>query len=88
MEMLSLFPRYVLKGHLPDALLTQLITLAGQVLANPDTSPDASVKLAGQLDQQRELRPQDPAVTSLPSTGHLAMSAFAIKVIGSKAWAT
>ncbi len=37
------------------------------MLADPDTSPDASVKLAGQLDQQRELAPQHPAVTSLAS---------------------
>lgn len=68
MEMLTLFPRYVLKGHLPDGLLAELITLAGQVLADPESSPDASVKLAGQLDQQRQLAPQHPAVTSLAST--------------------
>lgn len=57
MEMLTLFPRYVLKGHLPDGLLAELITLAGQVLADPESSPDASVKLAGQLHQQRQLPP-------------------------------
>ena len=65
MEVLSLFPRYLLKGELEPALLENLQALAQQVLANPDVAPDASAKLAGQLALQRELGPQFPAVESL-----------------------
>lgn len=65
MEVLSLFPRYLLKGELEPALLESLQVLAQQVLANPDLAPDASSKLAGQLALQRELGPQFPAVESL-----------------------
>jgi hypothetical protein len=68
MEMLSLFPRFVLKGQLPDALLANLQALAQRVLDDPDTSPDASRKLAGQLSQQRELAPGHPAVDELCRT--------------------
>jgi len=65
MEVLSLFPRYLLKGHLPEPLLQELLQLARQVVANPEASPNAAAKLAGQLFQQRELRPDQPAVIEL-----------------------
>ena len=65
MEVLSLFPRYLLKGHLPEALLDDLLRLARQVAANPEGSPNAAAKLAGQLFQQRELGPDQPAVREL-----------------------
>jgi len=65
MEMLTLFPRYVLKGNLPPELLGALNRLAGEVVASPEASPDASLKLAGQLFQQRELNPQHPVVQEL-----------------------
>ena len=65
MEVLSLFPRYLLKGTLEPALLANLQDLAQQVLADPELAPDASAKLAGQLALQRELGPQFPAVESL-----------------------
>ena len=65
MEVLSLFPRYLLKGTLEPALLANLQALAQQVLADPELAPDASAKLAGQLALQRELGPQFPAVESL-----------------------
>ncbi len=68
MEMLSLFPRYVLKGHLADGLLLELLEVASQVLADPGASPDASIKLAGQLSEQRELGPHHPAVQTLAQT--------------------
>ncbi len=68
MEMLSLFPRHVLKGRLPEELLRDLRQLAAAVLADPASSPDASVKLAGQLSEQRELGPHQPAVESLART--------------------
>ena len=62
MEVLDLFPRSILKGQLPPELLDQLLNLASQVLAHPQASPDASAKLAGQLSEQRELRPDQPGV--------------------------
>ncbi len=65
MEVQSLFPRYLLKGHLADAQLTGLLQLAEQVLADPRGTTDASVKLAGQLALQRELGPHFPAVAGL-----------------------
>jgi Putative 2OG-Fe(II) oxygenase len=61
----GLFPRYLLKGHLPEPLLQDLLQLARQVVANPEASPNAAAKLAGQLFQQRELRPDQPAVIEL-----------------------
>ena len=65
MEVLSLFPRYLLKGTLEPRLLEALQQLARQVLADPSSTPDASAKLAGQLALQRELGPQYPAVAEL-----------------------
>ena len=68
MEVLELFPRYLLKGSLPEALLSHLQAMAGAVLADPDSHPDAAPKLAGQLSLQRELGPQEPAAAELCST--------------------
>ena len=65
MEVLSLFPRYLLKGHLPEPLLQELLDLAHKVVADPEASPNAAAKLAGQLFQQRELGPDQPAVIAL-----------------------
>jgi hypothetical protein len=65
MEVLSLFPRYLLKGTLEPRLLSDLQQLSRQVLADPGSTPDASGKLAGQLALQRELGPQYPAVAEL-----------------------
>ena len=70
MDVLDLFPRSILRGTLPDPLLQQLIGLSESVLAHPESSPDASAKLAGQLRQQRELRPDQPGVQEL-SNNHL-----------------
>jgi hypothetical protein len=64
-EMLTLFPRYVLRGSLSPLLLASLQDLAAEVAAAPDRSPDASRKLAGQLFQQRELNPAHPAAREL-----------------------
>jgi len=64
-EMLTLFPRYVWKGSLSPSLLEALQHQAQEVVASPERSPDASQKLAGQLAQQRELNPQQPAVREL-----------------------
>ena len=64
-EVLDLFPRSIFKGELPAPLLATLIDLADRVLADPSANPDASSKLAGQLSQQRELRPNQPGVQSL-----------------------
>jgi hypothetical protein len=64
-EILTLFPRYVLKGSLSASLLEALRSLAQEVVASPELSPDASQKLAGQLAQQRELNPQQPVVKEL-----------------------
>ena len=65
MEVVSLFPRYLLQGQLPPAQLADLQAMARTVLAQPERSPDASVKLAGQLAQQRELGPDHPAAAEL-----------------------
>ena len=51
MEVMSLFPRYLLKGRLAAPLLASLIQMAAEVVADPQASPDASAKLAGQLFQ-------------------------------------
>jgi hypothetical protein len=65
MEVLSLFPRHVLKGRLNHSVLADLCQLAARIAADPSTSPDASTRLAGQLFQQRELRPDNPVVIRL-----------------------
>ena len=65
MEVLDLFPRSIFKGELPAPLLKTLLGLGESVLTNPMASPDASSKLAGQLSQQRELRPEQPGVQTL-----------------------
>lgn len=48
-------------------MLNQLLSLSADVLANPESSLDASAKLAGQLSQQRELRSGHPAIQQLCS---------------------
>jgi hypothetical protein len=70
MEVVDLFPRSILKGELPTPLLKELLAMGTQVLKNPEGNPDASLKLAGQLTQQRELKPGQPGVQSLIG-GHL-----------------
>lgn len=64
-ELISLFPRTLLKGRLPDDLLTRLLEHSRELMRHPETSPDASAKLAGQLSQQRELRPDLPLTREL-----------------------
>ena len=65
MEVVDLFPRSILKGELPTPLLKELLALGTTVLNNPEANPDASLKLAGQLSQQRELKPGQPGVQRL-----------------------
>ena len=65
MEVLELFPRYLLQGHLPAAALADLQHLAREVIVAPERNPDASAKLAGQLALQRELGPDRPEVVEL-----------------------
>ncbi|MFM7733002.1 MAG: putative 2OG-Fe(II) oxygenase [Cyanobium sp.] len=67
-ELLSLFPRTLLKGQLPQGLLKRLHTHCDQLLQHPERSPDASSKLAGQLAQQRELAMDLPLVAELCSS--------------------
>ncbi len=64
-EVLTLFPRTVVKGRLHSPLLADLQALALAVAQAPERSPDASAKLAGQLFQQRELPAQHPKVEEL-----------------------
>ncbi|MCP9917169.1 putative 2OG-Fe(II) oxygenase [Cyanobium sp. ATX 6F1] len=64
-EVLSLFPRYLLKQRLNEGLLADLQQLARAVLSDPGSTPDASGKLAGQLALQRELGPQFPPIAQL-----------------------
>ena len=68
MEVLELFPRHILEGDLEPALLSPLQRHAEAVLQQPERSPDASAKLAGQLTQQRELSLQEPAIAELCSS--------------------
>ena len=65
MEVVDLFPRSILKGELPTPLLKELLALGRKVLKNPEANPDASLKLAGQLSQQRELKREQPGVKRL-----------------------
>jgi hypothetical protein len=64
-ELISLFPRTLLKGQLPQHLLDGLLEHGRQLMRRPEASPDASAKLAGQLSQQRELRPDLPLTQEL-----------------------
>jgi hypothetical protein len=64
-ELISLFPRTLLKGRLPDDLLQRLLEHGQALMRRPEASPDASAKLAGQLSQQRELRPDLPLTREL-----------------------
>ena len=64
-DVLDLFPRSILRGTLPNPLLEQLTGLSESVLAHPESSPDASAEFAGQLRQQRELKPDQPGVQEL-----------------------
>jgi hypothetical protein len=65
MEVLELFPRYLLKGRLTEPLLADLQAMAAAVLADPGSCPDAAPKLAGQLALQRQLGPDRPAAAEL-----------------------
>ena len=65
MEVLELFPRYLLKGRLAEPLLADLQAIAAAVLADPGSCPDAAPKLAGQLALQRQLGPDRPAAAEL-----------------------
>jgi len=76
MEVLELFPRYVLKGNLAQTLLSSLQILAKEVLKAPERSPNASHKLAGQLALQLELGPQQPAVQELLGHSDAISAAF------------
>jgi hypothetical protein len=67
-EILTLFPRTVVKGRLKPPLLADLQALALAVSQAPELSPDASTKLAGQLFQQRELPPRHPRVEELTNS--------------------
>ncbi|MFM7230032.1 MAG: putative 2OG-Fe(II) oxygenase [Cyanobacteriota bacterium] len=65
MELLSLFPRTILKGHLEPQLLQQLQSTARSVRAAPQTTADASGRLAGQLTLQRQLGAGFPGIDAL-----------------------
>ena len=67
-ELLSLFPRTLLKGQLSPDLLEALRNHCQVVLQHPENSPDASAKLAGQLSQQRELALDHPVIQQLCSS--------------------
>ena len=67
-ELISLFPRTLLKGRLPDDLLHRLLNHGRELMRDPEASPDASPKLAGQLSQQRELAPDLPLTRELSQT--------------------
>jgi len=65
MELLSLFPRTILKGRLEPALLAQLQAMARSVRDDPGATADASGRLAGQLSLQRQLGPGFAGVDAL-----------------------
>jgi len=70
MELLSLFPRTILKGRLDPQLLRQLQATARSVRDDPQATPDASTRLAGQLSLQRQLGPGFAGIDAL-CTGSL-----------------
>ena len=65
MSVLDLFPRSIFQGDLESNMLRCLKIFAEEVLSNPNNSPDASYKLAGQLTQQRELVLRHPLIQKL-----------------------
>ncbi len=65
MDVIDLFPRSIVQGGLDLKLLNQCLLHGEDVLRNPGANPDASMLLAGQLNQQRELNPTHPAVREL-----------------------
>ena len=71
MKVLDLFPRSIVQGKLDLKLLNQCLLHCEDVLSNPGANPDASMRLAGQLNQQRELNPIQPAVQELCESGLL-----------------
>ncbi|MFM7313788.1 MAG: putative 2OG-Fe(II) oxygenase [Cyanobium sp.] len=66
-EVLSLFPRTLLKGRLHPDLHARLLQHGQEVMQHPELSPDASARLAGQLSQQRQLDPDLPVTRALSS---------------------
>jgi len=68
MEVLSLFPRSLLKAQLSESLLARLQILGSEILADLSSTADASAKLAGQLTYQRELPSSHPTVIELCSS--------------------
>ena len=65
MDVIDLFPRSIVQGEVEPKLRNQLLLHCEDVLQNPEASTDASIRLAGQLNQQRELNPTQPAVREL-----------------------
>jgi hypothetical protein len=65
MEVLELFPRYLLRACLSESLLQDLQALARRVVEAPQHTSDASARLAGQLALQRELPLDLPATAAL-----------------------
>ena len=65
MDVIDLFPRSIVQGELELRLRNHLLLHCEEVLHNPGANPDASMRLAGQLNQQRELNPTQPAVREL-----------------------
>ncbi len=65
MDVIDLFPRSIVQGKLNLKLLNQCLLHCENVLRNPGANPDASQRLAGQLSQQRELNPTQPAILEL-----------------------
>ena len=65
MDVIDLFPRSIVQGEVDLKLRNQLLLHCEDVLSNPSANPDASMRLAGQLNQQRELNPTQPAVREL-----------------------
>ena len=65
MDVIDLFPRSIVQGEVELKLRNQLLLHCEEILHNPEGNPDASRRLAGQLNQQRELNPTQPAVREL-----------------------
>ncbi len=65
MNVIDLFPRSIVQGELNLKLRDQLLLHCEDVLRNPESNPDASGRLAGRLNQQRELNPRHPVVQEL-----------------------
>ena len=65
MDVIDLFPRSIVQGEVDQKLLHHVNLHCEDVLLNPESNPDASTRLAGQLSKQLQLNFTQPAIREL-----------------------